>query len=238
MRLLPVLTILLAAVSPLAAVSTVYTVDTTLNGRPIKASANFTLGNGTVTVALSNLLVDPTDIAQVVSAIAFDVSGFDIASGATLASSSGQYITIDSDGSYTLGSTGPMGWAAGWNAVAGVVLMCDICDIIGVDGSWPANFLIGPPGSGGLYSNANSTIAGSHVYNPFLSQSATFVLQTPGVTSNSRITSVDFSLGPHFGIEATGDPRIPEPVSFLLVGSGLILAGSIGRFRPLRIGRS
>jgi len=246
MRALLALTILLAGLALLASADTLYTFNGTVAGYPVNASADFVAGNGTVAITLTNLLANPINVGQVVGAFSFDVSGFNIPAGATLKSSSGQSITVNADGSYSLGATGPTGWTAGWDFISGTILLCDICASPVTGGSFPAELLIGPPGGGGKYTAADSTIAGSGVYNPFLYQTASFTISTPGVTSSSVISNVDFTVGPKFGVEAAalaggggtqGGGMVPEAASFLLTGGGFILVGLVGRLRRFRFFR-
>ncbi|HLK50704.1 MAG TPA: PEP-CTERM sorting domain-containing protein [Bryobacteraceae bacterium] len=185
---------------------------------PVDASATFTTGNGVVDITLTNLEANPTDVAQLLSDLDFVLSNG--ATTGTLASSSGQEITIASDGTFTLGSTGSTGWGLNNNVGGGLQL-----DALGFIG--PENLIIGPAGSGGVYDNANSSVAGNKPHNPFLDQTATFTVDVAGVTAATTISSATFSFGTTAGVNVVGvRGTVPEPgsmLSFLMLGgAGLV----------------
>ena len=82
----------------------------TTGGGPVSASATFTTSANQISVSLSNLQANITDVAQALSDLFFTYSGGNL-TGQTLTSSSGQAITVASNGTFSLGSTVPAGWA-------------------------------------------------------------------------------------------------------------------------------
>ncbi len=124
----------------------------TTGGGPVNASATITTGAGTVSIVLTDLQANPTDVAQIISDFDFTLSGGQ--TSGTLTSSSGQQISIAGNGTTTLGSTGSTGWGLNNNVSGGLQL-----DALGFIG--PAGLIIGPPGAGGVYTNANGSIAGN-----------------------------------------------------------------------------
>jgi outer membrane protease len=78
-------------------------------GNPVSANAVFTTGAGTLDITLTDLLADPKTVAQLVSDLDFVLSNG--ATIGTLGSSSGQEITVNADGTFTLGGTVATGWA-------------------------------------------------------------------------------------------------------------------------------
>src|SRR5215467_13915391 len=72
-------------------------------GGPVNSQATFTTSAGQVSITLADLLANPTDIAQLISDLDFVLSG-GITTG-TLTSSSGQLITVNGNGTSTLGPT-------------------------------------------------------------------------------------------------------------------------------------
>jgi hypothetical protein len=72
----------------------------------------------------------------------------------------------------------------------------------------------------GLYDSANGSLAGNRPHNPFIDQTATFILNVP-ISQDTRIDEVIFSFGTAPGQDATGNPPVPEPASILLLGTGL-----------------
>jgi hypothetical protein len=195
----------------------------TTSGGAVDASASIVTGAGTVTITLTDLEANPGNVAQLISDFDFVLSTG--AKTGTLSSSSGEQITIGSGGTATLGTTGSTGWGVNDSVGGGIQL-----DALGFIG--PAGLIIGP----GPYTDANSSIAGNGPHNPFLDQTATFVLAVTGVTVNTSITSTTFSFGTTGGIDVDGTPGgspppTPEPSSLLLLGTGIFAAALFLRQR-------
>jgi hypothetical protein len=89
----------------------------TINGLPVDAEAVFTTGTDTLTITLTNLEANPTSVAQNLSDLTFTLSGGTITS---LSSSSGQEITVNSNGTFSPGSTVSTGAIAPVPRVAGL----------------------------------------------------------------------------------------------------------------------
>jgi len=182
-----------------------------INGLPVDAKAVFSVSNGVIDVTLINLQANPTSVAQLLSDLSFTLGGGGSLSGASLGSSMGQEITVNSGGSFSLGSTVGTGW--GFNATTATL------DVLGTSTA-PMHLIIGPPGASG-YSNANGSIAGNKPHNPFLNGGAMFVITGSGITAGTTITSAIFSFGTTSGMTVKGTP-VPEPSAQLLLGLGTL----------------
>jgi hypothetical protein len=193
----------------------------TINGLPVDAEAVLTTGTDTVTITLTNLEANPKSVAQNLSDLTFTLSGGTVTS---LSSNSGQEITVNSNGTFSLGSTVSTGWAlAGSGTSTGTV------EVLGA-ATAPKHTIIGPPGGGGTYSDANNSISGNGPHNPFLNQTATFTILGTGITADTTITGAIFSFNSDRGFTVVGQ-AVPEPSSLVLSVIGLGLAGTIGYCR-------
>jgi len=190
-------------------------------GNTEDASAVFVINNGSITITLANLLANPSSVAQNISDFEFTLSGG--ATDGTLMSSSGTELNVNSNGSYSLGSSVATGWKL--SSSGGSLIL----DVLGTMEA-PAHTIIGPSNngtySGGTYAGANNSIAGNDPHNPFL-DGAKFVIAIPEVTTDTTVTSVTFSFGTSAGndLSVKSDPT-PEPWSFGFVGVGLL--GPVG----------
>jgi hypothetical protein len=209
------------AVSPAISATITYFTPTgaTTGGGPVNASATFTTGTNSITVTLSNLQPNITDVAQGLSDLFFTYSGPNLP-GQTLTNSSGQEISVASGGSPTIGPTVSTGWAL--SSPASNELLLNVLNTpIG-----PAHVIIGPPDAGGTYSNANGSIAGNGPHNPFLNETAMFVISLTGITADTTITSAIFSFGTTAGINVPGVPStVPLPGALPLFATGIGLMG-------------
>jgi hypothetical protein len=202
-------------------------------GNPENAEADITTGNGTITITLKNLQANPTDVAQSLTDLFVTVGNGGSLTGSTLSSSAGQELTVNSGGTFTLGSTVAAGWVYSTSSSTQLLL-----NDLGAGGAGPAHSILGGPDGGNGYSAANGSIAGNNAHNPFLNQSASFTIGAPGVTSTTSITGVIFSFGTVSGDNIVGTrAAVPEPTSLALMGIGLGSAGLVRVIRRRRAAR-
>ena len=202
--------------SPLNAATITYVTPSgsSTSGGAVNASALFNTTAGALTVTLTNLQPNITDVAQALSDLNFTFSN-GLTTG-TLTSSS-QQVTIAANGTTSLGATTSTGWGLNNNVSGGLQL-----NALGFVG--PAGLIVGPPGPGGVYTNANGSIAGNGPHNPFINQMATFTVSNAAITAATLITSAVFSFGTTAGIDVTGVPStnpVPLPGALPLFATGL-----------------
>jgi hypothetical protein len=190
----------------------------------VSAEADITTGAGTVTVVLKDLVVNPANAAECLSALTLTFSN---AVGAnSLSSSSAQERTVNSGGTFTDGGVVATGWLE--SSTTNTLKVDDL------GGAGPSHTIVGAPGAGNLYSNANGSITGGS-HNPHLNQTATFVFSAAGVTANTHITAALFQFGTTDGSDTvTGVPvTVPEPstLSFAALAMTLIGAAAWRRHR-------
>ena len=189
----------------------------------VSASATFITGTNSVQVTLTNLLSNQKSAGQLLSDIFFVAGGLTSGTGPQ-SPSSATYITVADNGTTSAG-VGPAVWeltnSAGTYHLNGLFGK-------GAGGTGPGDLIIGPPGAGGIYSNANGSIAGNKPHNPFIDQTATFTLALAGATSSTVISNVVFSFGTQEGSNVAGVP-VPIPAAVWLFASGLIALVGIAR---------
>jgi hypothetical protein len=182
------------------------------DGNPVNASATFAADSTTLTITLTNLKADPISVSQNISGLFFTFTNGETTG--TLVSSAADFIKISKQHSVTANGAGSTGWDLLTDFSGGLKL-----NLLGSD-AVPAHTIIGPPGMDGLYDSANGSLAGNRPHNPFIDQTATFILNVP-ISQETRIDEVIFSFGTAPGQDASGTQPVPEPASLLLIGSGL-----------------
>ena len=193
-------------------------------GVPVDAEAVFNISGTTLTITLKDLLVNPTDVGQLLSDLLFHVTIGDT-TGASLNNtlSVGQEVSVGLGGAITLGSTAQAGWALD-TSLGGNNLHLNVLGAAG-----PTHLIIGPPG-GSTYAAANGSIDNNGPHNPFLNGFATFVLNIPGMTADSKIDSATFSFGTTAGVNVQGILSVPDGgTTVLLLGTALSALGFIRR---------
>jgi hypothetical protein len=92
--------------------------------------------------------------------------------------------------------------------------------------------IIGPPDGSGNYSNANASIAGNGPHNPFVDQTAAFVLSISGINSDTIVTGATFSFGTTPGDNVPGGGVPDSGSTVMLLGTAL---GSVEILRRLAL---
>jgi len=187
----------------------------------VSGEADFTLGNGTLTLTLQNYTADPIADTQMISGIKFNVSG---ASAETLTSALGKTGTINGGGTLpTSVSSSPVTLDHWQASESGTQIYVNT-----FSGGKPNQLIIGPGDASGKYNNANPSITG---HEPSVLNSATFTFNITGVTALSTLSNVSLIFGtdsalPSYNLvtlvqSSSSQPSsVPEPSSFALLGIG------------------
>jgi hypothetical protein len=185
---------------------------TSADGHAISGNADFTLGAGTLTIKLTNTTATTFDAGELFTGLDFSLGGLT----PSLASKTGIERTVADSGSFTdTGSPQDLSWS-----------------LISLgSGSYQLNFtpnaedgIIGPP-SGGSYSGANGSIKGNAGHDPFVAETATFVLNVPGATLNTPFDITTFRFGTTLEpATVTTTTTVPEPSTCVLLILGLVIA--------------
>lgn len=221
---------LLAAEDVKASIS--YGTTGTVSDGSVNAQAIFTLGNGTLTVVLTDLLQNPVSDGVTISGFSFSISG---ATGITSFGGSGTLGKIlNGNGDYTAGSSASSltHWAA---PLSGTTV-----NMTTLTGGKPNQLIIGPDDHGtldgsGAYSGSGNNSIFQHT--PVVLGSATFTFDITGITANSTLSDVSFIFGTAGGAANTlrGNllGSVPEP-STVLAGLLLLVPFGVSTVRILR----
>ena len=195
-------------------------------GDPVSASATFTTGANSLTITLSNLLANQKDAGQLVSDLFFtlDAANSSITAGQRVGTA--DLINIDGSGNVSsAGSNQDIKWL--FSLSSGTFHLDGLSG--GPSSLTPAGLIIGPAGPGGVYSNANGSIAANGPHNPFADQTATFNLTINGISADTIVTGATFSFGTKPGDNVPGGGSVPDSGSTLM-----LLGAALGSVEVLR----
>jgi PEP-CTERM motif len=182
------------------------------------ASAIVTINNGSLVVALTSLLNNPTSDASEVSGIAITFANSFTSS--LLTNTAGQLINIAGGptGSFTLDNSDTIDH---WGLVtSGKTLFLQT--VGGPVGQQPHDLIIG----NGPYTNANPSITGK---NPQIQNTGTFTITGSGFTSDELITAVSFQFGTERDSYQIGTftAAVPEPSTWAMLILGFLGIGAM-----------
>jgi hypothetical protein len=227
---------LASAASTQASILT-FQVNSSLSGEPVNAAVAIELSANRISVNAENFAANPTSVKSVLTSIEFTLSGGAFSDDAF--SSSAILRTIAKGGTYTDSVLTKTDWIyartgntilLSWNA-----------------GSGPDHGIIGPAGPKGTYSSSKGSIAGNAPHNPFIAEEANFLIELKGASVYTGLSDVKL------GFNTTGTDLftatcttsggclppsippsgVPEPSTYLLLGTGLAAVLGWNRFRTM-----
>ncbi len=195
----------------------------TANGESVSAKADFSLSGTTLTITLTNTLPGIMDAGQLLTDLFFTLSA---TATPSLSSQTADLINVAADGSVTDLGSSALGWAFGAatvNSTSGFEV-CVICQGgAGPASATPSEGILGPASADGKYDNATASITGNKPHNPFVNQTATFVITN--VPAGATVGNVIFSFSTVPGDNVPGTV-VPEPATLVLFATGLLGLGA------------
>jgi hypothetical protein len=198
---------------------------------PVAASAVFTVSANTITITLNNLEANPTEDAQILDALTFQLNGQTIGGTITLSMAETEFIQVPNGGAYSQVTTNLPAWNLS-DTVAGSTVDFSFCDakVTGTNCTSTGTKtleggIIGAPGAGNKYTSANSTIEGSAA-NPYIFEDAVITIHMTSGTFNltqGSYTNLLFGYGDANGQYEAVSGETPEPSSFWMMAAALAI---------------
>jgi hypothetical protein len=201
---------------------------TEASGAPENSTATVTTGNNTITVTLSNQFANPESAKQLLTGFEMTLSQL-LTTNINLGSVNGTLINIDS--TTRLATVDTVDSITHWTVSSSLSNLTSKVSLTALGSGQPRNGIIGPAGTDGTYSAANSSLLGS-THEPLISQTATFTINAPGVTAATSVTAATFyfNTAPGDGI-TTNISATPEPGTITLLAAGILMLG-VAAIRP------
>lgn len=200
------------------------------------AQADFTLGNGTLTVVLTDTATTaPGSRADLLSDLSFSVSGGSTSLSDSSVTGVGSLTTCKSTGCGT-GVGSANAWRFGLNGGVGTGSYL----LTGLAGH-PKTLILGTVNPVCSGNGSSGGLCGLPDGPNYFQNSASFTLAIPGITANSSVTDVSFSFGTGPETVLAGQPiptAVPIPAAVWLFGSGLLGLIAVARRRSQGSGSS
>ncbi len=241
----------LAAMTAVLSSAGVYTYNvngTNDSGQSISASITFTTSANTLVIEVVNNIVNPTSVAQNISAIGFVLSTGQTSGSITdQTNNTSRNLTGTGAGQFTDNTSFTSQWGSLSNSLlAGGITICVISgtgNSCSESASQASQTIIGQPNGSNAYSNANGSLAGNGAHNPFLYGSTAdpvkFTLTISGITAETAISQIKVNFGTSISDTFTctsptagcqnDDGNVPEPSTMGLLGLGLVGVGALAR---------
>jgi hypothetical protein len=207
---------------------------------PVAASAIFAVSSNIITITLNNLEANPTEGAQILDALTFQLNNQTIGGTLTLSMATTEFIQVNNNETYSQVTSNLPAWNLSDTAVGSTIdfSFCDAkvtgtnCTSAGTKAL--EGGIIGAPGVGNKYTSANSTVRNSSA-SPYIFEDAVITIRMISGTFNlnqSSYTNLLFGFGDASGeYEAVGGVT-PEPSSFWMMAAALAIGLARFRARP------
>jgi hypothetical protein len=188
----------------------------TFSGQSINFEVFITTAANSITVEIDNLQTNPKSDVQGISGFNFTLNAYD-PNAPTLGTPTGSLIDITSKTTAATPDSSPIN---SWDVMSTATGMQTTVSLSAFVNSPPDDLVIGTA-PGNIYSQANSSITG---HNPFIKQTATFVITLGGNIIDSTTTvsgaNASFNVGTQTPQTTAAIVATPEPGSLkLLLGA-------------------